>query len=278
MLAKEFDFHAPAELDEALALLAGDGVVKVLAGGMSLVPAMNLGLVRPDRVVSLNHVHGLREVEDGGNAVRLGAMVTHERIASDPLIAEAIPPLATAASLIGDVQIRHRGTVGGSLSHADPAADYLPVMAALGATLTLRSSDGGERTVAAREFFVDIMLTDLRRDELVVSVEVPKVPAGAGAAYVRLARVEGSFAIVNAAAVVNGGTAIAIGGATGAPVIVEPDVDPAAGEAALAEIGDAAHEAAEDAFGDLNASAEYRRELARVYARRAVQAALAARS
>jgi carbon-monoxide dehydrogenase medium subunit len=150
-------------------------------------------------------------------------------------------------------------------------------MAALGATLTLRSSDGG-RTVAARDFFVDIMLTDLRREELVVSVEVPKVPAGAGAAYVRLARVEGSFAIVNAAAVVNGGTAIAIGGATGAPVIVEPDVDPAAGEAALAEIGDAAHEAAEDAFGDLNASAEYRRELARVYARRAVQAALAVRS
>jgi carbon-monoxide dehydrogenase medium subunit len=278
MLAKEFDFHAPAELDEALGLLGGDGVVKVLAGGMSLVPAMNLGLVRPDRVVSLNHVRGLREVEDGGDAIRLGAMVTHEQVASDPLIAGGVPPLATAASLIGDVQIRHRGTVGGSLSHADPAADYLPVMAALGATLTLCSGDGGERTVAARDFFVDIMLTDLQRDELVVSVEVPKVPAGAGSAYVRLARVEGSFAIVNAAAMVDGAVTIAIGGATGAPVVVEPDVDPAAGESALAEIGDAAYEAAEDAFGDLNASAEYRRELARVYARRAVQAALAARS
>jgi carbon-monoxide dehydrogenase medium subunit len=279
MLAKEFDFHAPAELDEALGLLAGaEGVVKVLAGGMSLVPAMSLGLVRPDRVVSLNHVRGLSEVEDGGDSIRLGAMVTHERIASDPLIARAVPSLATAASLIGDVQIRHRGTVGGSLAHADPAADYLPVMAVLGAALTLRSSDGGERRVAARDFFVDIMLTDLGRNELLVSVEVPKVPAGAGAAYVRLARVEGSFAIVNAAAVVDGRAAIAIGGATGAPVVVEPDVDPAAGKAALDEIGDAAYEAAEDAFGDLSASAEYRRELARVYARRAVQAALAARS
>jgi carbon-monoxide dehydrogenase medium subunit len=278
MLAKEFDFQAPLELDEALGLLGGEGVVKVLAGGMSLVPAMNLGLVRPDRVVSLNHVRDLRGVEDGGDAVRLGAMVTHEQIASDPLIADAVPPLATAASLIGDVQIRHRGTVGGSLSHADPAADYLPVMAALGATLTLRSADGGERTVAARDFLVDIMLTDLQRNELVVSVEVPKVPAGAGAAYVRLARVEGSFAIVNAAAVVDGKTTIAIGGATGAPVVVEPHVDPGAGETALAEIGDAAYEAAEDAFGDLNASAEYRRELARVYARRAVEAALAGRA
>ena len=125
------------------------------------------------------------------------------------------------------------------------------------------------------------MLTDLRREELLVEVQVPKVREGAGSAYVRLARVEGSFAIVNAAAVVNGGRpVIAIGGATGSPVLVEPDVDVAGGvsEGALEEIGDAAYEASEDAYGDLNASAEYRRELARVYARRAVQAALAARS
>ena len=170
--------------------------------------------------------------------------------------------------------------MGGSLSHADPAADYLPVMIALGATFTLRSRQG-ERDVPAREFFVDIMLTDLRRDELLVEARVPKVPEGAGSAYVRLARVEGSFAIVNAAAVVNGGRpVIAIGGATGSPVLVEPDVDVGGGisEGALEQIGDAAYEASEDAYGDLNASAEYRRELARVYARRAVQAALAARS
>ena len=97
---------------------------------MSLVPAMNLGLVRPDAIVSLNRVQGLSSVEDDGAAVRLGAMVSHERLAADPLIRAALPPLATAASLIGDVQIRHRGTPGGSLSHADPAADYLPVMVA----------------------------------------------------------------------------------------------------------------------------------------------------
>ena len=280
MLAKEFDFHAPEDVETALGLLGGGGIVKVLAGGMSLVPAMNLGLMRPDAIVSLNRVQGLSSIDDDGAAVRLGAMVSHERLAADPLIRAAVPPLATAASLIGDVQIRHRGTLGGSLSHADPAADYLPVMIALGATFKLRSRQG-ERDVTAREFFVDIMLTDLRRDELLVEARVPKVPEGAGSAYVRLARVEGSFAIVNAAAVVNGGRpVIAIGGATGSPVSVEPDVDVGGGisEGALEHIGDAAYEASEDAYGDLNASAEYRRELSRVYARRAVQAALAARS
>jgi aerobic carbon-monoxide dehydrogenase medium subunit len=281
MLSKEFAFHAPEELEAALALLAdGDGIVKVLAGGMSLVPAMNLGLVRPDTVLSLNRVRGLDQVHDDGGSVRLGAMVRHDRIAADPLIRSAFPLLAAAAAAIGDVQIRHRGTLGGSLAHADPAGDYLPVMAVLGATLRLQSSKG-ERAVAARDFFVDIMLTELRPDELIVEVEVPKLPPGARSSYLRLARVEGSFAIVNAAAVVAGGRpAIAIGGATGAPIYVEPDVDVSRGlsEEALDEIGEAVYAASKDAFGDLNSSAEYRRDLARVYARRAVRAALGATS
>src|SRR5919106_2180629 len=276
MLSKEFAFHAPAELDETLALLAeSEGIVKVLAGGMSLVPAMNLGLVRPDVVISLNHVPGLDYVEHTGDSVRIGAMVRHHRLVADPLIASSFPLLAAAAALVGDVQIRHRGTIGGSLSHADPAADYLPVIVALGATLKLRSREG-ERAVRARDFLIDIMLTDLRPDELLAEVELPKLPDGAGSAYLRLARVEGSFAIVSAAAVVDGGRPrVAIGGATGAPVLVEPGVDLAGGlsEDALEEIGQAAYTACEDAFGDLNGSAEYRRELARVYARRAVEAA-----
>jgi carbon-monoxide dehydrogenase medium subunit len=134
--------------------------------------------------------------------------------------------------------------------------------------------------VPARDFFVDIMLTDLRSDELLVEVEVPRLLAGARSAYLRLARVEGSFAIVNAAALVDGGRpAVAIGGATGAPVVVEPDVDVSTGLSSelLDEIGNSAYEACEDAFGDLNSPVEYRRELARVYARRAVQAALEAK-
>ena len=281
MLAKEFEFHAPEEVDAALDLLGnGGGIVKVLAGGMSLVPAMNLGLVRPDTVLSLNHVRGLDHVEDRGDTVAFGAMVRHERIAGDPLIRSAFPLLAAAAEVIGDVQIRHRGTLGGSLAHADPAADYLPVMTVLGATMRLRNRDG-ERAVPARDFFVDIMFTDLAPDELLVEVEVPKLPDAARSAYVRLARVEGSFAIVNAAAVVDGGkAAVAIGGATGAPVLIEPDVDLSGGlsDEALGEIGDSAYEATDEAFGDLNSSAEYRRELARVFARRAVQAALGQRN
>ncbi len=280
MLTKEFAFHAPEELNEALGLLGEGGIVKPLAGGMSLVPAMNLGLVRPDTVVSLNRIGGLDYVEDVGASVRLGAMVRHDRVAADPVVRTALPALATAASVIGDVQIRHRGTLGGSLAHADPAADYLPVMAVLRATLRLRSSRG-ERAVPARDFFVDIMLTDLRPDELLVEVELPKLAEGAGAAYLRLARVEGSFPIVDAAAVVEGvRPTIAIGGATGAPVLVEPDVDVTDGPSpeALAAIGEVAHTACEDAYGDLNGSAEYRRRLAQVLARRAVETALAARS
>jgi CO/xanthine dehydrogenase FAD-binding subunit len=276
MLSKEFDFHAPQQLTEALGLLAeyGSGA-KVLAGGMSLMPAMNLGLTRPDAVVSLNHVRELDYVEEGEESVKIGAMVRHDRIASDPLIGRFCPFLAEAASVIADVQIRNRGTIGGSIAHADPAADYLPIMVALDATIKVASTDG-ERTIKAREFFVDIMRTELEPTEALVEIEVPKLEQGSGSAYVRLVRVEGSFAIVNAAAVVGDGPpVVAIGGATAVPVVA--DVSGSAGnglsEDVLQEISDAAYEACEDAYGDLSGSAEYRRALARVYARRAVEAA-----
>ena len=205
-------------------------------------------------------------------------MVSHGRIAvrsSDPRGTFRL--LATAAALIGDVQIRHRGTLGGSLCARRPGG-RLPARCSLTARRSCWSRQG-ERAVPAREFFVDVMFTDLRPDELLVEVQVPSCP-GAGSAYVRFARVEGSFAIVNAAAVVDGGRpVIAIGGAAGAPVLVEPDVDVGGGltDEALEEIGDAAYEASEDAYGDLNASADYRREMARVFARRAVEAALGRR-
>lgn len=279
MLSTEFQFFAPTELSEALGLVAehGEGA-KVLAGGMSMVPAMNLGILRPDAVVSLNHIQSLDYVEDAGNHLRIGAMVRHERVVQDPLIREHVPFLSEAAALIADVQIRHRGTIGGSVAHADPAADYLPVLVAVDASVKLASTRG-ERTMKASDFLVDVMMTSLEQGEVLTELQVPKLAAGSGSAYARLARVEGSFALVNAAAVVTDGRpTIAIGGATAAPVRIETSLDLSGGASATAldEIGEAAFRACEDAHGDLHASPEYRRELARVYAKRVVQRALAA--
>jgi aerobic carbon-monoxide dehydrogenase medium subunit len=279
MLAADFEFHTPTDLSGALQLLADKGPgAKVLAGGMSMVPTVNLGLLRPTCVVSLNHVPGLDSIDDSGDELRIGALVRHARVASDPAIQQHAPALAAAASVIGDVQVRNRGTLGGSVAHADPAADYLPVLVAFGATIVVQGP-AGTRELAAREFFVDVMLTQLTADEIVTEVRVPKLQPGAGSGYARLARVEGSFAIVNAAAVVDGSRCvIGIGGAVPAPVVAELDLDPPdASEASLGPVGEAARNACDDAYDDLSGSADYRRAMAGVYARRAVAIALEAR-
>lgn len=276
MLSTDFTFHTPTDLQEAVRLLDEQGPgAKVLSGGMSMVPTINLGLLQPGSIVSLNHVAGLDRIEEDGGALRIGGMVRHVRIAGDPLVRRFAPILAEAATGIGDVQVRNRGTIGGSVAHADPAADYLPVLVVLDATVTLASA-AGRRTVPVREFFVDVMMTALEPGEILVELTVPKLPERAGAAYVRLTRVEGSFALVNAAAVVlDGRCAVAIGAAVPTPALVELEFnsqsDP---EEALARVGDAAFEACADASGDLNGSAEYRRAMACVYARRAVERAL----
>jgi carbon-monoxide dehydrogenase medium subunit len=277
MLPSTFQFFAPTEVSEALGLLEehGDGT-KILSGGMSMMPAVNLGILRPDTVVSFNHISGLDYVEEDGDVLRIGAMVRHERVLNDPLVKQHAAVLCDAAAVIGDTQVRHRGTIGGSVAHADPAADYLPVLVALDATVKLGSTSG-ERTVPAREFFLDVMMTDLHAGEAVLEIQVPKVPAGASAAYVRLARVEGSFAIVNAAALVSGGKpVISIGGAVPTPVFVEVPVtlDGDISPSELEQIGEAAYGACEDAYGDLSGTPEYRREMARLYAQRAVRQAL----
>jgi aerobic carbon-monoxide dehydrogenase medium subunit len=273
MISQEFEFHAPSTVAEAVELLAAnaeDG--KVLAGGMSLVPAMNLGIARPTAVISLNRVSELDYVRDDGDVLRIGAMTRHVRIETDPVIAGAFPLLGRAASVIGDVQVRNRGTIGGSVAHADPAADYLPVMLVLGASFKVASSSG-ERTIAARDFFQGVMATALKPHELLVEIELRKLPAGTGTSYLRLARLEGSFPLANAAAVVDGGPAVvAVGGTTAAPFLVEVE-----SPEALDAVEGAACEAAVGAFDDLAATAEYRRAMAGLYARRAVEAALANR-
>jgi carbon-monoxide dehydrogenase medium subunit len=280
MISNEIEFHAPATLDEALGLLASDGdEVTVLSGGMSLVPMMNLGIVRPEKVLSLNKVSELGRVTERDGQLVIGALVRHTEVATHPLIRQHCPVLASAAGMIGDTQVRNRGTIGGSVAHADPAADYLPVLAALGGRVTL-SSSAGERTLSPDEFFIDLMFTSREPEEIVTAVSVPKLATGWRSAYTRLARVEGSFAIVNAAAVVagDGGSAVVgLGGVGPTPLLVDVTGQLRGGvdEASLAAVGEVVREAAKDASGDLMSDAGYRREMASVFARRACAAAAA---
>lgn len=277
MISQEFQFYRPTELSEALSLLEQDlGDVRLLAGGMTLVPAMNLGVARPEIVVSLNHVKSLEAivVEDG--CLRLGALVRHRQIETDGRVRAACPLLSEAASLIADVQVRHRGSVGGSLAHADPAANYIPAMLALGARFRLVSR-AGDRWVAATDFIKGALETDLKPGELLAEVEVPMQAASQSSAYYRLARLHGSFAIANAAAVVNGDAEarVVVGAASAKPIVVEERIVAIAANAEIVErLGDAAYAACREPIDDLYGTPEYRRSMARVAAKRAVGEAL----
>lgn len=279
MISQEFDFHAPKELSDVFKLLQRyGGDAKLLAGGMSLVPMMTLGLVQPKAIVSLNHLAGLDYVREDAAELRIGAMTRHKTVMTHPLIKQFCPLLAQAASCVGDTQVRNRGSIGGSLAHADPAADYPPVLMVAGARLLLQSA-AGNRMVHAKDFFTGLMQTSLGHNELIVEIAIPKM-ANVGSSYQRLHRVEGSFPIVNAAAIVqkNGKAGLlAIGGAGSKAVVIDLAKHLAGGVTAKAvqAIADAAYIATSDAPEDINASGEYRRRMAMVYAQRVIRAAAA---
>jgi carbon-monoxide dehydrogenase medium subunit len=278
MISQEFEFHAPKQLSEALNLLQryGDDA-KVLAGGMSLVPLMTLGLLQPKVVVSFNHIRELDYVNEDKNMLRIGAMTRHSTIKSHQLIARHCPLLAEAASYVGDVQVRHRGTIGGSVAHADPAADYPPVMLVTGAQVKLQSAKS-ERIVKMTAFLKGLMQTDLQPGELLTEIQIPKLPEGSGSSYQRLHRVEGNFAIVNAAMVIEKGfksARLGLGGVGETAIMVDVTKRLAKGvnDEALRGVSDDAYAASHDAYGDLNGDADYRKAMARVYTQRVVKAA-----
>jgi aerobic carbon-monoxide dehydrogenase medium subunit len=281
VISTEIEFSAPDTLAGVLSVLAEyEYDATVLSGGMSLLPMMNLGLATPERVISLNRVDALRAITEDSGELVIGARVRHAEIASSRVIAEHCPALAMAASRIGDVQVRNRGTIGGSVSHADPSADYLPVLVATRASVVLESRAGGRRQLPASEFFVDLMFTARQPSELVTEIRVPKLPAGWGSGYIRFARVEGSFAIVNAAAMLppsGRGASLALGGVGPRPVAVDISGLGMSGwdAGAIEAVGDAAFDASADASDDPMNDAEYKREMARVHARRVVRAAAA---
>jgi carbon-monoxide dehydrogenase medium subunit len=282
MIPAAFDYARPSSIDEALqAIAAGGEDVKILAGGQSLIPVMRLRLAAPSTVVDLGRVQELRGVRDDGDAIVIGAMTTHAAVLEDPLIKQHAPLIAEATETVADRQVRHRGTFGGALAHADPAGDLPAVALALDAEFVIVGPNG-RRTVPARDFFVDYLTTALEDGELLVEVRIPKLPGDWGMHYEKFNRVAQAWSIVAVAAVVrreNGHIAEARIGLTNmgpTPLRATAAEQALAGAAASADaVAEAASHAAEgtEPSSDLNAQADYRRHLAQVLTRRAVSLA-----
>jgi aerobic carbon-monoxide dehydrogenase medium subunit len=284
MIPAAFDYLAPKSLDEALRLLAQHGAdAKALAGGHSLIPMMKLRLTGHRYVVDLGRLPELKQLEQRDGRIEIGAMVTHAGIERSGLLRQACPLLAETAAEIGDVQVRNCGTIGGSLAHADPAADYPAAVLALDAEIVV-GGPNGTRTIPASDFFIDLMTTALDPSELILAIRVAPQKSGTGSAYRKVPNPASGFAMVGVAAVVTmkgGAITDARIGVTGIAAKafrarnaeqrlrgVKPDA------AALR----AASEAVTDGItvnGDMHGSSEYRAHLARVYARRAVEQAVA---
>lgn len=286
MIPAAFEYHAPKSLEEALRLLGRHGdEAKVLAGGHSLLPLMKLRLAAPRYVIDLGRIRTLRYIREENGHIAIGALATHSEIVESALLREKCPLLPETAHEIGDVQVRNRGTLGGSLAHADPAADYPAAILALDAEIVVASAEG-TRTIPASEFFVDMLTTALAPGEILTEVRVPVLPAKTGTAYRKLHQPASGFAIVGAAARIT----LAPGGTVESVAIGITGVAPKAYRAAAAEKALAGKKPSEkllveavrhavpqslEPLADLHASAEYRREMARVFVRRALERALA---
>jgi carbon-monoxide dehydrogenase medium subunit len=277
-----FDYEAPASIDEALSLLAsaGNREVKVLAGGQSLLPVLRLRMAAPELIVDLGRIGELRGVRDEGDGIVIGAMTTHDDVTREPLIRQHALLLAEAARTVADPQVRHRGTFGGSLVHADPAGDLPAPGLALDAEFVIAHSDG-RRTVPASEFFVDLFTTTVAEDELLVEVRVPK-HTGWGAHYEKFAPVAQAWSIVAVAAAVRVEGGIVQQAKVGltnmglVPIRAREVEQALVGREASAEaIRDAAALAGNGTapMSDANADEDYRRHLATVLTGRAVLAA-----
>ncbi|MGH3498544.1 MAG: FAD binding domain-containing protein [Nocardioidaceae bacterium] len=284
MIPAAFDYHAPDSVEEAIRLLGSSGDdVKVLAGGQSLIPVLKLRLAAPEVVIDLGRIESLRGVREDGDALVIGAMTLHHEIATNALIREHAALLAAAAETVADPQVRHRGTFGGALAHADPAGDMPAPALALEAEFVIAGS-GGTRTVAAKDFFVDLFTTALGEDEILTEVRVPK-HTGWGAQYEKFTRVAQQWSIVAVAATVrtDGGSIaqarVALTNMGSTPIratAVEQALqgqaaDSTAVAAAVATVADGTNPPS-----DLNGDADYRRHLAGVLTRRAVLAAAGA--
>jgi carbon-monoxide dehydrogenase medium subunit len=279
-----FEYFAPETLDEALALRTERaGSCAVLAGGQSLLPMLNLRLASPAAVVDLRRIGELAQICEEPDGVCVGATVTQRSAEHSTLLARQAPLVAEALALVAHPAIRNRGTVGGSIAHADPAAELPAVASALDAVLALRS-EGGARRIAARDFFRGPFTTVLEPDELLVGVVLPRRSPGSGFAFAEVSRRRGDFALVGVAATVElrrGALAratVVAAGVSGSPLRVEADALGIRGVRATPQALEAAAESAArlvEPHSDIHASAEYRREVSRVLVKRTLATAVA---
>jgi carbon-monoxide dehydrogenase medium subunit len=202
MYSANFEYFRAGSVQEAVSLLKEHGGAKVLAGGHSLIPAMKLRLATPPVLVDIGRVPGLAGVTKEDGTLRVGSLTTHARLAESDLLRQFCPVLAEAASQIGDPQVRHKGTIGGNLAHADPASDLPGVVLALGGTLRVTGA-GGERRIGAADFFVDLLTTDLKPDEVLTAVEVPALGDHTGSCYLKFEHPASGYAVVGAAAIIS---------------------------------------------------------------------------
>jgi aerobic carbon-monoxide dehydrogenase medium subunit len=278
-----FDYHRPTDIDQALALLHEHGDdAKVLAGGQSLIPMMNMRLAAPAVLIDINRITGLDGVEHRNGALAIGSMNRHRALELSEEVRAAQPLLREAAGFISHVTIRNRGTIGGSLVHSDPSAEWATAGLALGAEVVLRSS-GGQRRLPLADLLLGPFYTSIEPTELLTEVVVPKQPSRTGSAFLELQRNHGNFAVVSACAVLTLDAAgaveaatIALGGVAGTPVAL-PDlaklvVGRAPDEAAFREVAEAVGSQIDPAT-DVQATAEYRRQTAGVLVRRALTSA-----
>lgn len=280
MYPAQTTYHRAGSVSEAVQLLTANEGAKVLAGGHSLIPMMKLRLAAPAALVDIGHIAALKGISTSGDGLLIGALTTTGEIAASDLVKERAPLLAEAAAQVGDPAVRNRGTIGGNLSHGDPASDPPTVLTAMGATLNV-TGPSGERSIAASDFPTGLLENVLEENEILTSISVPSVPSGAGSAYVKFPHPASRYSVVGAAAIVaveDGACAsarAAVGGVETTPTRASSV------EAALigSDLGDGALDAAAaalesdltgDPMSDIFASAEYRKAMVVVYLRRAL--------
>jgi carbon-monoxide dehydrogenase medium subunit len=281
MIPASFDYRRAGTVEEALQLLGQDADAKLLAGGHSLIPMLKLRLAMPTTLIDIGRVPELQGITAEGDQVRIGALTTHAEVAASEVVHRYCRILAEAAAKIGDPQVRNKGTVGGNIAHADPASDLPAVLVATGAQIHLRGSSG-ERQVAAKDFFVDLLTTALQEGEILTAVTIPRLVAPAGSAYLKHEHPASGYAVCGAAAViVLEGAAVKRAGlafngiaakAWNAQAVADALAGTAASDSDIASAVDN-HLTVDDPLGDVHASGEYRVHLAKVYGKRALKLA-----
>ena len=278
MFAASFDYHRPKTVQEAIKMLREVKGARVLAGGHSLLPAMKLRLASPAALIDISRIaelSGIRSTKDG---LRIGALTTHAAIAVSDAVRKSCPVLAQTAAQIGDQQVRNRGTIGGSIAHADPAADYPAIMLLLDAKFT--AAGGKEREITADTFFVDLFTTSLQPGEILTSIAIPALDPGASAVYLKHRHPASAFAVVGVAAMIRvkdgkcADVRIAVGGVTATAVRAKAAERALTGQAPTApnieRAAAAVGEALKDPLSDSYASGEFRVHLATVMTKRAL--------